>query len=139
MSFGGNYFFMEPVEIGAIFEGTVSKIMPFGAFIDLPEDKSGLVHISEISSDYVKEIDDHLQIGNTVKVKVIDIKDGKIRLSIKRARDDYSEESPFGSRRKIDVKDVSGGTRFDKLMEKYKKDSESIMATANKHQKRKGR
>ena len=75
------------IEIGSIQEGKVTGIMNFGAFVSLPGGKSGLVHISEISNSFVKDVHDYLQVGQVVKVKVIDITEqGKINLSIKRAQ-----------------------------------------------------
>ncbi|MBM7614792.1 S1 domain-containing RNA-binding protein [Alkaliphilus hydrothermalis] len=75
-----------PVEVGKILEGTVSGITNFGAFIDLGEGKTGLVHISEVANDYVKNIHEYLKEKQTVKVKVLSVeKDGKISLSIKQA------------------------------------------------------
>lgn len=69
-----------------IVEGVVSKVTKFGAFVDLKEGKSGLVHISEIADTFVKNIDDHVKEGDEVKVKVLSIDDkGKIALSIKDA------------------------------------------------------
>jgi S1 RNA binding domain protein len=76
------------LEVGAILEGKVTGLTKFGAFVSLPEGKSGLVHISEIAGSYVAEVSDHLQSGQTVKVKVIGISDdGKINLSIKKAQE----------------------------------------------------
>jgi len=72
--------------VGSIVEGKVSGITKFGAFITLPEGKSGLVHISEIAYSYVNDVHDHLKEGDQVKVKVIGIDDaGRINLSIKKA------------------------------------------------------
>ena len=77
---------MSQIEVGAILEGTVNSIAKFGAFVNLPERRSGLVHISEIASAYVADVNDYLQVGQTVKVKVLGITpDGKINLSIKQA------------------------------------------------------
>ncbi len=74
------------LEVGKIIEGKVSGITGFGAFVDLGEGKSGLVHISEVSKNYVKDINEHLKVGDTVKVKVMNIEaNGKIGLSIKKA------------------------------------------------------
>ena len=74
--------------VGEIYEGKVTKIMGFGAFVALPEGKSGLVHISEIANTYVNQVSDHISEGQTVKVKVIGVgDDGKINLSIKRAEE----------------------------------------------------
>ena len=76
------------IEVGSVFEGTVTSIAKFGAFVSLPERKSGLVHISEIASAYVADVNDFLQVGQTVKVKVLAITpEGKINLSIKRAEE----------------------------------------------------
>ena len=81
------------IEIGSILEGKVTGIMNFGAFVSLPGGKSGLVHISEIANSFVKDVHDHLQVGQTVKVKILDINEqGKINLSIKRAQDDLQKE-----------------------------------------------
>lgn len=73
------------VQKGAILAGKVEKIMTFGAFIDLGEGLSGLVHISQISNKRVKTVGEVLKEGDEVKVKVLDVKDGKISLSIKAA------------------------------------------------------
>lgn len=74
------------VEVGAILEGKVTGITKFGAFVDLGDGKTGMVHISEVASTYVKEIRDHIQEGQEVKVKVLTVaEDGKISLSIKKA------------------------------------------------------
>lgn len=72
--------------VGSVLEGKVTGITKFGAFVALPEGKSGLVHISEIAYSYVNDIKDHLTEGQTVKVKVIGIDDSnRINLSIKKA------------------------------------------------------
>lgn len=74
--------------VGSILEGKVTGITKFGAFVSLPENKSGLVHISEIAYSYVNDVHDHLQEGQQVKVKVIGIDDNnRINLSIKKAMD----------------------------------------------------
>ena len=71
--------------VGDIFEGKVTGITKFGAFVALPDGKSGLVHISEIANTYVSDVSQFLSEGQTVKVKVIGIGDGgKINLSIKK-------------------------------------------------------
>ena len=74
------------LEVGMIVEGKVTGITKFGAFVSLPDGKSGLVHISEIANTYVSDVHDHVTDGQTVKVKVLAIApDGKINLSIKKA------------------------------------------------------
>ena len=69
------------LEVGTILEGKVTGITKFGVFVELGEGKTGMVHISEVSSNYVTEITDHVKEGQTVKVKVLSVgEDGKIRL-----------------------------------------------------------
>lgn len=82
---------MQP-EVGAVLEGKVSGVTKFGAFVNLPGDKSGLVHISEIANTFVSDVAQYVSVGQTVKVKVIGINGDKINLSIKRA--EKSEEAP---------------------------------------------
>ena len=75
------------VEVGEILEGKVTGIKPFGAFVALPDGKTGLVHISEVSYEFVQDIAAVLEEGQTVQVKVLSIApDGKIALSIKRTQ-----------------------------------------------------
>ncbi len=70
--------------VGAILEGKIKSITNFGAFVSLPENKTGLVHISEVANAYVSDIRQHLTEGQDVKVVVIGTENGKINLSIKR-------------------------------------------------------
>ena len=70
--------------VGAILEGKVKSITNFGAFVALPENKTGMVHISEVANAYVSDIRQHLTEGQDVKVVVIGNENGKINLSIKR-------------------------------------------------------
>ena len=73
------------IEVGNVFEGRVTGVKPFGAFVALPEGGTGMVHISEVSNEFVQDIAAVLHIGDTVKVQVINVApDGKIALSIKR-------------------------------------------------------
>lgn len=73
------------IEVGNIFEGKVVGLKPFGAFVSLPENRTGMVHISEVSNEFVQDIAAVLSEGQTVKVKVIGISpEGKIALSIKK-------------------------------------------------------
>ena len=74
------------VAVGNVVEGKVTGITNFGAFIQLPEGKTGLVHISEVSNEYVKNINDHLKENQIVSVKILTIEpNGKISLSIRKA------------------------------------------------------
>lgn len=93
--------------VGAVLEGKVKSITNFGAFIALPENKTGMVHISEVANAYVSDIRQHLTEGQDVKVMVIGNENGKINLSIKRlepktqregSRPDFRSNRPAGSR-----------------------------------------
>ena len=70
--------------VGDILEGKIKSITNFGAFVSLPENKTGMVHISEVANAYVSDIRQHLTEGQDVKVMVIGTENGKINLSIKR-------------------------------------------------------
>ena len=70
--------------VGTILEGKIKSITNFGAFVALPENKTGMVHISEVANAYVSDIRAHLTVGQDVKVVVIGNENGKINLSIKR-------------------------------------------------------
>ena len=80
------------VEVGLVTEGRVESIQPYGAFIDLGDGLSGLVHVSQISEKRIKSPDVVLKVGDTVKVKVIVVKDGKLSLSMKALNDVAAEE-----------------------------------------------
>lgn len=72
--------------VGSVVQGKVTGITKFGAFVSLPEGKSGLVHISEIAYAYVSDVSEHLSVGQEVTVKIIGIDEtGRINLSIKKA------------------------------------------------------
>ncbi|MBR1779710.1 MAG: S1 RNA-binding domain-containing protein [Clostridia bacterium] len=102
------------LEVGTVLDGKVNGITNFGAFIDLPGNKKGLVHISEISTDYVKNIEDYLKYGQEVKVKIININtNGDIKLSIKRLYENPENEAK--SRKK--------GIKFEKAHNPEKKKS----------------
>ena len=87
------------LEVGAVVEGKVTGITKFGAFVELPEGKTGMVHISEVSSAYVEDISQYLKQDQVVKVKVINITDeGKISLSIKKAMPREPRQENNGAR-----------------------------------------
>lgn len=124
------------LEVGSILTGKVTSITKFGAFIDLGERKTGMVHISEIATTYVNEIRDHLTEGQEVKVKVLNIgEDGKISLSIKRAMDN----PPPRPQRPFPGKGSRGGPRdfgpsrrnenmsFEDMISKFKQSSDEKM------------
>ena len=82
---------IDAVSVGDIFDGTVEKITSYGAFIRLENGLSGLVHISQMSTKRIKTPNDAVQIGGSVKVKVIQKKEGKLSLSMKAL---MTEEAP---------------------------------------------
>lgn len=93
------------IEEGSVLRGTVTGLAPFGAFVSLEGGKTGLVHISEVSSEYVDDISKHLTVGQSVKVKVMSVDEqGKISLSIKRA-------SESGDKKKREPKPRSGALK----------------------------
>lgn len=102
------------LEIGAIVDGTVKSVMKFGAFVEMEDGNTGLVHISEISNSFVKDINEYVKVGDPVKVKVLEIEDDKIALSMKQT------ESPK-PKEKIEVKyeDLS----FEDKLQKFIKES----------------
>jgi len=127
------------IEVGAKLEGKVTGITHFGAFVDLSGGVTGLVHISEIADNYVKDVNDHLKIGDVVTVKVINVdKDGKIGLSIRQATDKpegergYRERSGFG-RGDRGRSYKSGGSSFEEKMSRFLKDSEERISSLKKH------
>ncbi|MEH7334142.1 S1 domain-containing post-transcriptional regulator GSP13 [Neobacillus drentensis] len=85
-------------ETGSIVTGKVTGIQPYGAFVALDENTQGLVHISEITHGYVKDINDHLKVGDEIKVKVLSVDEGagKIGLSIR-----ATEEPPVEQLAKV--------------------------------------
>jgi len=89
------------LEVGKIYEGKVTGITKFGAFVEIDRETTGMVHISEVANTFVNEIKDHIQEGQTVKVKVLTIGDDKkISLSIKKAQDAPPRpQRPFTPRR----------------------------------------
>lgn len=124
------------IEVGSVIEGNVSGIMSFGAFVSLPENKVGLVHISEVSSTYVTDINQHLKVGDTVKVKVLKIDDnGKISLSIKKAaekkRAEKRERAPKSNAiirpAEIDWSRKDDELSFEDKLSKFKQDSDEKM------------
>lgn len=103
------------IEVGAKLEGKVTGITHFGAFVDLSGGVTGLVHISEIADNYVKDVKDHLKIDDIVKVKVINVdKDGKIGLSIKQAIDRPEGHQPPPQRERTGAGGPGGGERFNR-------------------------
>ncbi|MDD2446910.1 MAG: S1 RNA-binding domain-containing protein [Tissierellia bacterium] len=113
------------VSVGEIVEGTVTGITNFGAFVRLPEGKSGLVHISEISNDYVEKVADYLKRDQLVKVKILSIsKDNKISLSIRQAKPKTNKPAEIEWNKEYDnQKSLS----FEDKLSKFLKDSNERM------------
>lgn len=87
MEQGGQRQYMQ-LEVGAILEGKVTGVRKFGAFVQLPDGVTGMVHISEVSDTYIHEISDVVSDGQTVRVKVLSVSpEGKVALSMKRAQE----------------------------------------------------
>ncbi len=134
------------VEIGAILEGKVTGITNFGAFVEFPDKTTGMVHISEVSSSFIKDIHEKLSEGDTVKVKVIDINEkGKVALSIKKALPKEEEESKpkrqNGDRPRRPQSQVWTGTQrtepekmsFEDMMARFKTVSDEKMSDLKKN------
>jgi S1 RNA binding domain protein len=115
-------------EVGSIVDGKVAGITSFGAFIQLPGGKTGLVHISEIAEEYVKDIKNHLKENQEVKVKIISMDNGKISLSIKKA---ISQDPALrANRQPIEIdwgKSACEAMTFEERLAKFMKDSEEKM------------
>lgn len=141
------------IEVGSKVQGKVTGITHFGAFVELPNGKTGLVHISEVADSYVKDINEVLTVGQEVTVKVLNVEnDGKIGLSIKKAVDRPVSERPERPERPAGERfsrgprpggprgggPRGGGRRgeqrrepetFDTLMSKFLKDSDERLST----------
>ncbi len=135
------------LDVGKVYEGKVTGITKFGAFVELEPGTTGMVHISEVANTFVNEIKDHLAEGQTVKVKVLSISDeGKISLSIKKAVDNPPQQKNFkrgsgGGRRP----DGAGKTQqrqekepqtpesaFEDMLSKFKQSSDERMGDLKK-------
>lgn len=121
-----------PIEEGKVVEGVVASITSFGAFIQLPEGKTGLVHISEIADTYVKDIKNYINEKDKVKVKVLSVdKDGKINLSIKQAQERKKSVKPI----EIDWNNDSRKSQtesFEDRLAKFLKDSDEKLQQLKK-------
>jgi S1 RNA binding domain protein len=138
------------VEIGSVYEGTVTGLTNFGAFVKLDNGTTGMVHISEVSNEYVSDISEKLSEGDKVKVKVLEINEkGKVSLSIKKAM--ATEEKPKPERKPKPQN--KGGNRgwqgkpqeeqsapmsFEDMMAKFKAQSEDKMSDIKRNSDRRG-
>ena len=142
-------------EIGEILEGKVSGITKFGAFVALPGGKSGLVHISEVANAFVSDVSEHVQVGQTVKVKLLSVTpEGKINLSIKRAlppepaprpeaRPRRQEPGSAGPARSFtampQAAESSGNQDFEDRLKKFMQESDSRIAGSRMYAEHKQR
>lgn len=117
------------IEVGAKLQGKVTGITHFGAFVELDKGITGLVHISEIDDNYVRDVKDHIQLQEMVTVKVINVdKDGKIGLSIKQAKEKSNRSKAIsGSWHGSSAR--GGRTSFEDKVSRFLKDSEEKMTT----------
>src|SRR5699024_4522861 len=112
------------IEVGSKLQGKVTAITNFGAFVELEKGKTGLVHISEVADTYVKDINEHLTVGDEIKVKVIKVEDdGRIDLSVKKAK-----ERPVRQRNNKERTE-----NIESKMNRILKDSEDRLASLKKH------
>lgn len=133
------------IEVGMILEGKVSGVTKFGAFVDLPDSKTGMVHISEVAPTFINEISEYVKVGQTVKVKVLALNDGKISLSMKQAmpkeqqkkpqrqnnrRQPYKPAQPVTSPGDYEWQSSrkSAPSSFEDMMSKFKQTSEDKMS-----------
>lgn len=132
------------LEVGKIYEGKVTGITKFGAFVELEPGTTGMVHISEVANTFVNEIKDHLTEGQTVKVKVLAVNDdGKISLSIKKAVDnppprrEFSNKRPYnnngGNKPQQEKAPQTPEAAFEDMLNKFKQNSEERMCDIKKN------
>lgn len=118
--------------VGALLEGKVKTITNFGAFILLPENRTGMVHISEVSDSFVSNINDHLSQGQTVRVKVIGIDEkGKISLSIKRAQE---KPRPAPAARPQAPVQPKAPLTFEEKLKQFMSDSDSKLSGCRQYE-----
>jgi predicted RNA-binding protein with RPS1 domain len=133
----------DSIDVGGVYDGKVVRLKPFGAIVSLPDNTQGLVHISHISHNYVQNVEDHLVIGDMVRVKVIakDSSAGKISLSMKEiqqpelVQERSADKEPEIRARERIHSEVSGVTLEDKIKE-WVKISNERQAGLNKRNKR---
>lgn len=128
------------IEVGSVLEGKVTGITNFGAFVQLDQGVTGLVHISEVADAYVRDIKDFLQENQIVKVKVINVANGKVGLSIKQVNTEGVRDSRAGRRPGGRPGGRSRGSFEDKL-NRFLRDSDERLASLRRNQdsKRGGR
>lgn len=135
------------LEVGSIVEGKVTGFTSFGAFVDLDGGKKGMVHISEVATEFVKDIKDHLKVGQQVKVKILSIADdGKISLSIRKAVEQPKIPRPKSNQPRRPAANVWQGNKstdnqpqsFESMMAKFKQVSDEKMSDLKRDSKHGG-
>lgn len=120
--------------VGSVLEGKVKTITKFGAFVVLPNNSTGMVHISEVANTYVSDIHDHLQEGQTVRVKVISIDAaGKISLSVKRAAETPRPSAPK-PRAEAAAPKAKAPLTFEEKLKQFMSDSDSRIAGCRQYE-----
>ena len=120
--------------VGAVLEGKVKSITKFGAFILLPENRTGMVHISEIANTYVSDIRAHLTEGQSVRVKIIGIDEtGKISLSIKRAHEPKRPANPQPAPTR---NHTNAPLTFEEKLKQFMSDSDSRISGCKQYEHR---
>lgn len=122
------------ISVGQILEGKVTGITKFGAFVSFSEGENGLVHISEISNDYVEKVEDFLKVNDEVKVKVLSVKDGKVSLSIKQAEKKVNAPKEIDWNVDEETKDLSFEDKLNKFL---KESNEKYVEMRTRDNKRK--
>ena len=123
------------IEVGSKVQGKVTGITNFGAFVELPDGKTGLVHISEVADNDVKDINEHLKVGDEVEVKVMNVEaDGKIGLSIRKAkpqaeRPERPQRPRRDNNRSNERNDRQPKENFEQKMARFLKDSDERLTT----------
>ena len=116
------------IMIDSIIEGKVSRIMPFGAFVDLGGGRSGLIHISEIANTFIKDVNEYLRLGDEIQVKVLSIDDtGKISLSLKKALPEPPEPEE-------DFSEPEFNAGFEDKLARFMKDSNEKLTALKRYQ-----
>ncbi|MBA1334616.1 MAG: RNA binding protein, contains ribosomal protein S1 domain [Firmicutes bacterium] len=125
-----------PLQVGSVVEGVVTSIASFGAFVQLPEGKTGLVHISEVADHYVEDIKQYLKEKDRIKVKIISVDNkGKISLSLKQAGTQLKKTSrPIEVDWEAEKKDKIKNLSFEDRMAKFLKDSDERQQQLKKSQ-----
>lgn len=128
------------ISVGDIVEGKVTGITKFGAFVECEDGTKGLVHISQISNDYIEKVEDVLKVNDVVKCKVMSIEDKKVSFSIKECLPKKEHKKEFTKNTYSDDsnvdKDSNKESTFDDLLTKFMKESnerlDSIRQRENK-------